>query len=339
VSKDPKVIGTNSIFAFLYILLLYFIWAVFNNFFQKNEWVHGKINTFLKDIWWKIWKYIWIAYFTLFWLFKSSKIGAFFIKLWIFIKKYQHKLSVLLSFILIWIITQVIVWEIDISSFEWIIAIVFFMFSVWIIAFLKDLVLYLLLKKSEKQSLKIEIIPTGFVIMTLVAWIVNYLKIVPWVILWAILRLNVSSRMTERKIENPWKLLWTLLTIYLLWVWFWYSTWLFENNSNWQKMALSNYYVIINDVFFTLLPFSLFWWKKIYEKPRYKAIYFIFLFVILFTLFHTILNPSWDLSKIHNFSDSVITYTKVLGIWFLFTFAFWFFIIKKKIFFNPTTTW
>jgi hypothetical protein len=25
VSKDPKVIGTNSIFAFLYILLLYFI--------------------------------------------------------------------------------------------------------------------------------------------------------------------------------------------------------------------------------------------------------------------------------------------------------------------------
>lgn len=327
VSKDPKVIWVNWILALLYILMFYFSWAVFNSYFQESNWFISKINNKLSLYWWKMWN-IFYQYFKVIWkLVKNKRLNSFIQKVVNLIKKYSHKINILIWFIALWVISQILVWELDLNSINGYIFLIILILIVWILSLLKDLILYLNLKKSEKEKIKIELIPSWFIFLSLVAIFVNLTKIVPWTLFWATHKLNISEEVKE-KAENGLTLLYILFWVYLIWIWFWFSSLLFQENSIYYKLALTNYFSISSDIFFNLLPFWLFWWVYIFNNKdkNLKKYWTIFMFISFFTLLHTIFNPQWDFIKVLSLQNNNLNiFIIILILWSLVTLWFWYY--------------
>lgn len=331
VSKDPSVIWLNWILALLYILMFYFSWAVFNSYFQESNWFISKINNKLSLYWWKFWN-IFYKYFKLMWkLVKNKRLNSFIQKVVNLIKKYSHKINILIWFIVLWVISQILVWELDLNSINGYIFLIILILVVWILSLLKDLILYLNLKKSEKEKIKIELIPSWFIFLSLVAIFVNLMKIVPWTLFWATHKLNISEEVKEKS-ENGLTLLYILFWVYLIWIWFWFSSLLFQENSIFYKLVLTNYFSISSDIFFNLLPFWLFWWVFIFnnKNKNLRKYWTIFMFISFFTLLHTIFNPQWDFTKVLSLQNNNLNiFIIILILWSLVTLWFWYY--NKKV--------
>lgn len=332
ISKDISVISLNGLLALLYILMFYFTWALFNNNFQDEKWNNSNLNNILKKYWQKFWSKIYDFTKLIFGFFlRNNKILIFLKKVEKYISHHSHKVNIILWFICLWIISQIIVWELDISSVNSVIVLFIFILVVWIFSLIKDLILYLTLKKQEKENIKIDIIPSWFLLLSIVAVFVNIFKIVPWVLFWTTNRLNTLTTITRRKTNNAKKLLFILLFIYIIWVCFWFSSLFFLEDSILYKLVLTNYFAISNDVFFTLLPFSIFWGSIILREKRYLKYWIVFLFISFFTLLHTILNPKWDFKKVISLEENNLNiFILVLFIWIITTIIFWYFLIYKK---------
>lgn len=331
VSKDPSVIWLNWILALLYIFMFYFSWAVFNSYFQESKWFINKINNKLSIYWVKIWTSLSTLFLKILKTIKNKEINNFFIKITNFISKYSHKINIIIWFIVLWIISQILVWELDLNSINGYISLFLLIFIVWLLSLLKDLILYFNLKKSQKEKIKIELIPTGFIFLSIVAIFVNLTKIVPWTLFWATHKLNISEEIKE-KAENWKTLLYILIWVYLIWLWFWFSSWLFQEWTTLYKLALTNYFSITSDIFFNLLPFWLFWWVSIFNNKtkNIKLYWTIFMFISFFTLLHTIFNRDWDFWKVLSLQNNNLNiFIIILISWLLVTFWFWFY--NKKI--------
>lgn len=336
ISKDPNVIWINWLVAFLYILMFYFSWATFNSYFQNSNWFINKMNEKISLYWWNFWKTLFNILKKKWSLSKNKKLNLFSLKILNLIKKYSHKINIIIWFIVLWIISQILVWELDLNSINGYIFLFILILVVWILSLLKDLILYLNLKKTEKEKIKINLIPSWFIFLSLVAIFVNLTKIVPGTLFWATHKLNISDKVKEKS-ENWATLFLILILVYLIWIWFWFSTLLFQENSIYYKIALTNYFSISSDIFFNLLPFWLFWWVYIFnnKKKNLKKYWIIFMFISFFTLLHTIFNPKWDFSKVLSLqSNNLNIFIIILIFWSLITFWFWYY--NKKISKNLT---
>ncbi|MDD3144749.1 MAG: hypothetical protein PHV23_01415 [Candidatus Gracilibacteria bacterium] len=327
VSKDPQVIGVNGILAFLYIILFYFTGALFNSYFQDDKWSISNLNKKLNFYW----SYVWYKFYSftkniLKIVIKNSKIILYVEKIEKLIGKYSHKINIILGFIALGIISQIIVGELDLNSINGYLLLLVIILIVGVLSLLKDLILYLLIKKSEKEGIKIELIPSGFIFLSIVALFVNISKIVPGTLFGATHKLNTLSSVVKRKILNPKKLLFILFFVYLIGIGFWFSSSLFQENSIYYKLVLTNYFSISSDIFFNLLPFGLFWGVYIFKDQKVKKYWLLFLFISFFTLLHTIFNKQGDFSKVLKLQENNLNiFIIILIFWGFLTLLFWYF--------------
>ncbi|MGE4444349.1 MAG: hypothetical protein AB7E37_05135 [Candidatus Altimarinota bacterium] len=331
VSKDPSVIGLNGILALLYIFMFYFSGAVFNSYFQESKGFINKINNKLSIYWVKIGTSLSTLFLKILKTIKNKEINNFFIKITNFISKYSHKINIIIGFIVLGIISQILVGELDLNSINGYISLFLLIFIVGLLSLLKDLILYFNLKKSQKEKIKIELIPTGFIFLSIVAIFVNLTKIVPGTLFGATHKLNISEEIKE-KAENGKTLLYILIGVYLIGLGFWFSSGLFQEGTTLYKLALTNYFSITSDIFFNLLPFGLFWGVSIFNNKtkNIKLYWTIFMFISFFTLLHTIFNRDGDFGKVLSLQNNNLNiFIIILISWLLVTFGFWFY--NKKI--------
>ncbi len=333
ISTNPFLVWLNIFLALLYLLTFYFTSQLFNSYFEelsnKKNW-NEKISNFFSKLTIFPIKQFWIF---LDYLYKKIKF-SFWIKInnkiWEFLKKYEHKIFIVICFVLLWIIWQIIVDDFDVFSIKWWYTIGIMMFILWFIILFKDILLYLLNKKNEKDNLKIETISTGYILAFIVALFWRFVWMIPWVMFGSVIKISAKSNITSRKIANP-KLLFKILLIsFSIWIICWLSTLLFSNTSFIYKFLMVTYFWLVNDVFFALLPFWMLWWIYILKDKTIKIKWFIFTFIVFLFLLHTIINPEWDLNKILKFDGNFLILISILFFWILITIISYFYIKLKK---------
>ncbi|EKD44511.1 MAG: hypothetical protein ACD_71C00114G0009 [uncultured bacterium (gcode 4)] len=337
VSGNPFVIGINGLFALLYLLLFYLTGALFNSYFQEkgNE---LSINTKMISYWTKFWSkvYIWLKKVLVFLrLEKISILKNVWEKIESITIKRSHKINILIGILVLGIINSIIVWSFDITSVNGWFVICLLIFATGLLTLLKDMILYLLVKK-EDRGLKIELIPSGYILASVIALFVRITGIIPGTIFWSAVRMNTETTTAKRKVGDGRKLFIALLTAYTIGIIFWFSSVIIPQTTPnmifWNRFVLLNYFSIATDTFFTLLPFGLFWWVNILKDKKLKVYWFIFIFLATFTLFHTVFNTGWDFKEVlikfqnHNMN----LFIGVLIFWMITLWGFWYFQFYRK---------
>lgn len=109
-------------------------------------------------------------------------------------------------------------------------------------------------------------------------------------------------------------------SIFLLGIIFWLISPLFQDNQVVFTFLLTSFLVIIEGVFFELLPIDPLFGAGLWKKN--KLIWSILAFPVGFIFFHTINNPNSTLDQLAQSNNVPITFL-VLTIYSLFAFAFW----------------
>ncbi|MDD2892190.1 MAG: hypothetical protein PHQ95_04445 [Candidatus Gracilibacteria bacterium] len=332
VSSNPFVIGINGLFALLYLLLFYLTGALFNSYFQEkgNE---LSINTKMISYWTKFWSKVYIGLKKVLAFLRLEKISILKNageKIESITIKRSHKINILIGILVLGIINSIIVGSFDITSVNGWFVICLLIFATGLLTLLKDMILYLLVKK-EDRGLKIELIPSGYILASIIAIFVRITNIVPGTIFGSAVRMNTETTTAKRKVGNGRKLFIALLTAYTIGIIFWFSSILIPETSFWNKFVLLNYFSIATDTFFTLLPFGLFWGVSILKDKKFKLYWFMFIFFATFTLFHTIFNTKGDFNQILSLqSYNMNLFIGVLIFWMITLGGFWYFQFYRK---------
>lgn len=333
INKNPFMIWFNFLLAFLYLITFYFTAQIFNSYFEKVV-EKQNINKKLSDISIFIFELPFIKlnnfFKKIFEKRKYQKLLNINQKIAQFFHKNEHKIYVFLWLLALWIIWQITVDDFDVLSLKWLFTIFLMIFILWLITFFKDFVLYFLNKWKEKEKLKIENIPIWFILATIVTstWRIVWLE--PNMLFWNVLRINTKDNQVEKKLSSS-KLLFKVLVItFIVWLIFWFLTVLFSPDSFFYKFFIIAYFWIVNDVFFALLPFWLLWGTFILKDKKMKWKWFIFSFIVLWFLLHTILNPEWDLQKILDFDGNIFILAGFLIFWIVITCITYFYIKQNE---------
>lgn len=328
ISTNPYLISVNFLLALLYLLIFYFTAQLFNSYFEelstKNRW-NEKISNILE----KIIKFPFDKLYNFIIKKSNSKIVSYVNKIKSFLIKYKHKFYVIVWFLWLWIIGQVVVDDFDIFSLKWWLTIVIMIFILAFITLFKDILLYILNKWKEKDSLKLENIPIWFIFAWIIAGLWRYIWMIPWVIFWNVIKINSKSKITSRKTSKPSLLLKVLFVVFSFWLTSWFLAVLFPPTSFPYKFLIVTYFGLVNDVFFALLPFGMLWGIYILKDPKIKTKWFVFTFIVFFFLLHTIVNSDWDLDKLLNFNWNFKVLVWILFFWILVTWILYF--INKKV--------
>lgn len=327
ISFDIKVISTNGILAFFYLIIFYFTGVLFNTLFSEKA-QEFSINDWIMKTWRKIWIIL---------LFPVRKI---LILLWwnsllcnslhIISVKYNNMLKFFGGLIFIGFIGSIIVGNTDTSILQnWIITMLLVLF-VGLFSFLKDIMMYIwvLIKRGKMQ---VESIPVGYLLLSIIAIFVRWTHIVPGILFWSAIKFTPVSIASKKELNKPKNMLIVSLMLYTLWIFFWLTSDYLPEGSFWQTFFLSNYFSIANDIFFTLLPFSIFWWWIIISDKKYQKYWFVLMFLAIFTLFHTIFNTKWDYYQILSLkSETMNIFIGVLIFWVLVLCAFWYINFRRS---------
>lgn len=323
ININPFMVGFNILLALLYLILFYFTSQIFNSYFDKLI-LWKSINQKLNNIFTKTIRTPIKIFLLWFWIFfkkiKVKKWVNFISNTTSLFKKYEHKFYVILGLILLWIIWQITVDEFDILSLKWISTIFIMILILWLITFFKDFLLYFTYKKSERDNISVKNIPLWYVLAGFVASIWRLIWFEPNVLFGNVLRIESKNNPTEKKITSWSSLLKILSLTFIIWITFWFLTLFFDKWSFFYKFFMIWYFWIVNDVFFALLPFWLLWGTQIIKEKKIRKIWFIFTFIVLIFLIHTILNPEWDLEKIINFDWNILILVWFLLFWWIITF-------------------
>ncbi|MDP2104307.1 MAG: hypothetical protein Q8K26_05285, partial [Candidatus Gracilibacteria bacterium] len=332
VSHNPFVIGINGLFALLYLLLFYFTGALFNSYFQEKG--HElSINKKVASYWEKFWTSMYSGMRKIL-LFLGFGKNDFLKKLLEntenFLSKRGHKVNVLIGIFILGIINSIIVGSFDLSSAGGWMVIGLLIFATGLLTLMKDMVLYALVKR-EDRGLKMELIPSGYILASMIAVFVRITNIVPGIIFGSAVRMNSETTIAKRKVSNGRKLFAALLVAYIIGIAFWFSSIYIPEENLLNKFVLLNYFSISTDTFFTLLPFGLFWGSSILKDKKFKPYWFVFIFFATFTLFHTVFNTKGDFSQILSLqSHNMNLFLGSLFFWLVILGGFWYFHFYRK---------
>ncbi|MDD3794200.1 MAG: hypothetical protein PHI37_05275 [Candidatus Gracilibacteria bacterium] len=333
ISTNPFLVGLNIFLALLYLFTFYFTAQLFNSYFEelsnKKNW-NEKISNFFSKL-----TILPILQFGRFLNFLYKKIKFNFgikinNKIGDFLKKYEHKIFIILCFIILGIIGQIVVDDFDIFSLEGWYVIGIMIFVLAFITLFKDMLLYILNKKTEKDNLKIEVIPVGYIVAFIVALFGRTIGMIPGVMFGSVVKVDAKSDATSEKLAKPSLLFKILMTSFTIGVICWLLTILFDSNTFVYKFLMVTYFGLVNDVFFALLPFGMLWGVYILKDKTIKIKWFIFTFIVFLFLLHTIINPEGDLNKILKFDGNFLILVSILFFWILITTISYFYIKPKK---------
>lgn len=318
ISTNPYLISVNFILALLYLLAFYFTAQLFNSYFEelssKNKW-NEKIASNLK-------KYSKLPLNKLYDLLikkNNPKLKLFTNKIRNFLIKYEHKIYIIIWFLILWIIGQIVVDDFDILSLKWWFTILIMIFILAFITLFKDMLLYIFNKWKARETLKLENIPVWFIFAWIVAIFGRWIWLIPWVMFGSTIKLDAKSNLTSRQTSKPTLLLKVLLIVFLVWLASWFLTIPFDSNSFIYKFLIVTYFGLVNDVFFALLPFGMLWWIYILKDKKLRIKWFIFTFIIFFFLLHTVLHWEGDLNKILQFDWNFAILVWILFFWIIIT--------------------
>ncbi|NRH21312.1 hypothetical protein HOO68_04680 [Candidatus Gracilibacteria bacterium] len=333
ISTNPYLISLNFLLALLYLLVFYFTAQLFNSYFEelseKKDWNNRLANFFISITEYplkKIFQFL-NAIFIKKQLLRCKNILN---KIASFLKEYEHNIFIFLCLIILGIIGQIIIDDFDILSLRGWVTIVIMILVLAFVTLLKDLLLYLFHKKSEKDNLKIEAIPTGYILSFIVALFGRFVGMIPSVMFGSVIRITSNSSIASRKLVRPSLLLRILVISFVIGVASWFSTLFFIKSSFFYNFFMITYFGLINDTFFALLPFGMLWGIYIFKDRAMRRVWFIFAFVVFVFLLHTIINPEGDLHKILQFDGNLLVLFFVLFFWIIITALMHFYIKKSR---------
>lgn len=330
ISTNPYLISVNFILALLYLFAFYFTAQLFNFYFEelssKNKW-NEKIASILK----KCSKLPLNKLYDLLIKKNNPKLKLYTNKTRNFLIKYEHKIYIIIWFLILWIIGQIVVDDFDILSLKWWFTILIMIFILAFITLFKDMLLYIFNKWKARETLKLENIPVWFIFAWIVAIFGRWIWLIPWVMFGSTIKLDAKSNLTSRQTSKPTLLLKVLLIVFLVWLASWFLTIPFDSSSFIYKFLIVTYFGLVNDVFFALLPFGMLWWIYILKDKKLRIKWFIFTFIIFFFLLHTVLHWEGDLNKILQFDWNFAILVWILFFWILATWILYYINNKKVI--------